>query len=123
MKKLLMGLFLVTSLMAVADGPFDYIEDKVELKYSILTDSKRNTLNIEDIDVGNFNGRIYLNLEIETFSGDGGWGKFDKASYDQIAKKIADDVRGMLNTNDQVEITLILEKELGKDLMLHNGIY
>lgn len=123
MKKLLMGLFLVTSLMAVADGPYEYVEDRLELKYSVLTDSKKNTLNLDGIDVGVFNGHIYLNMEIEAFSGDGGWGKFDKASYDRIAKQIADETRAMLNTNEQVEITLILERELGRDMMLHNGLY
>lgn len=123
MKKLLMGLFLMTSLMAVADGPYDYVEDRLELKYPVLTDTKNNSLEIDDIDIGVFNGRIYLNMEIEAFSGDGGWGKFDKASYDKIAKGIANEVREMLQTNEQVEITLVLERELGRDMMLHNGLY
>ena len=123
MKKILIGLFLMTSLMAVADGPYDYIEDRLELKYSVLTDNRNNTLNLDGIDIGVFNGRIYVNMEIEAFSGDGGWGKFDRGSYDRIAKGIADEVRALLNTNEQVEITLILERELGRDMMLHNGLY
>lgn len=123
MKKILIGLFLMTSLMAVADGPYDYIEDRLELKYSVLTDNRNNTLNLDGIDIGVFNGRIYVNMEIEAFSGDGGWGKFDRGSYDRIAKGIADEVRALLNTNEQVEITLILKRELGRDMMLHNGLY
>ena len=123
MKKILMGLFLVTSLMAVAGGQYDYVEYRLELKYAVLTDNKNNSLAIDGIDIGVFNGRAYVNMEIESFSGDGGWGKFDKPSYDRIAKQIADEVRGMLNTNDPVEITLILEKEIGRDMMLHNGLY
>lgn len=123
MKKILMGLFLITSLIVVAEGPYDYLEDKLEFKYSVLTDNKNNSLSIDGIDIGSFHGRIYVNMEIESFSGDGGWGKFDKPSYDRIAKQIADEVRGMLNTNDPVEITLILEKEIGRDMMLHNGLY
>ncbi|STO32164.1 Uncharacterised protein [Fusobacterium necrogenes] len=123
MKKILMGLFLITSLIVVAEGPYDYLEDKLEFKYSVLTDNKNNSLSIDGIDIGSFHGRIYVNMEIESFSGDGGWGKFDKGSYDRIAKQIADEIRGMLNTKDQIEITLILEKEMGKDMMLHNGLY
>ena len=73
--------------------------------------------------MGVFNNHIYVNMEVEAFSGDGGWGKFDKTSYDEIAKTIADDVRKMLNVNDKVEITLLLEREIGKDMMLHNGLY
>lgn len=123
MKKLIMGLFLTLSLMAVADGAYDYVEDRLELKYTTLTDNKNNSLKIDDIDMGVFNNHIYVNMEIEAFSGDGGWGKFDKASYDKIAKTIADDVRNMLNVNDKVEITLVVDREIGDDMMLHNGLY
>lgn len=123
MKKLIMGLFLTLSIMAVAGEKYDYVEDRLELKYTTLTDSKKNSLKIDDIDTGVFNNHIYVNMEVEAFSGDGGWGKFDKTSYDEIAKTIADDVRKMLNVNDKVEITLLLEREIGKDMMLHNGLY
>ncbi len=123
MKKLIMGLFLTLSIMAVAGEKYDYVEDRLELKYTTLTDSKKNSLKIDDIDMGEFNNHIYVNKEVEAFSGDGGWGKFDKTSYDEIAKTIADDVRKMLNVNDKVEITLLLEREIGKDMMLHNGLY
>ncbi|MGO5426181.1 hypothetical protein [Fusobacterium mortiferum] len=123
MKKLIMGLFLTLSIMAVAGEKYDYVEDRLELKYTTLTDSKKNSLKIDDIDMRVFNNHIYVNMEVEAFSGDGGWGKFDKTSYDEIAKTIADDVRKMLNVNDKVEITLLLEREIGKDMMLHNGLY
>ena len=109
--------------MAVAGEKYDYVEDRLELKYTTLTDSKKNSLKIDDIDMRVFNNHIYVNMEVEAFSGDGGWGKFDKTSYDEIAKTIADDVRKMLNVNDKVEITLLLEREIGKDMMLHNGLY
>ena len=123
MKKLIMGLFLTLSIMAVAGEKYDYVEDRLELKYTTLTDSKKNSLKIDDIDMRVFNNHIYVNMEVEAFSGDGSWGKFDKTSYDEIAKTIADDVRKMLNVNDKVEITLLLEREIGKDMMLHNGLY
>ena len=123
MKKLIMGLFLTLSIMTVAGEKYDYVEDRLELKYTTLTDSKKNSLKIDDIDMRVFNNHIYVNMEVEAFSGDGGWGKFDKTSYDEIAKTIADDVRKMLNVNDKVEITLLLEREIGKDMMLHSGLY
>ena len=123
MKKLIIGLLLTLSVMAVADGRYDYVEDKLQLKYRTLTDSKKNTLEIDDIDMGVFNNHIYVNMEIESFAGDGGWGKFDKVSYDNIAKTIADEVRSMLNSNEEVEITLVLEKEIGRDMMLHTRNY
>ena len=49
--------------------------------------------------------------------------KIDKAAYDKIATQIADDIRKMTNTSDKIEITLVLEREIGKDMLLHEGEY
>lgn len=124
MKKLLIGLFLTTSLFSFAnDDAFDYVEDKLELKYQELVDNKNNRLTIDDIDVKTFNGKIYVNIEAEAFSGDGGWSKFDKNSYNKIAKNIADEIRQMTNSNDKIEINLILEREIGKDMLLDSNLF
>lgn len=124
MKKMLLGLFLAISMVSFADGKYDYVEDKLELKYQQLIDSKNNKLNVEGIDVGTFGNKIYVKIEMETFSGDGGWEKFDKGSYEKIAKNIADEVREMLDTKSEVEINLILEKEMGdKEILLDSKIY
>lgn len=123
MKKLLIiSLFIISALSFADNNPYDYVEDKLQLKYVELTDGK-NKLNIDDIDVGSFNNKIYVNMEVEAFSGDGGWSKFDKAAYDKIATQIADDIRKMTNTSDKIEITLVLEREIGKDMLLHEGEY
>lgn len=123
MKKLLIiSLFIISTLSFADNNPYDYVEDKLQLKYVELTDGK-NKLDIDDIDVGSFNNKIYVNMEVEAFSGDGGWSKFDKAAYDKIATQIADDIRKMTNTSDKIEITLVLEREIGKDMLLHEGEY
>lgn len=123
MKKLLIvGLFILSVLSFADNNPFDYVEDRLQLKYVELNDGK-NRLGIDDIDVGSFNNKIYVNMEVEAFSGDGGWSKFDKAAYDKIATQIADDIRKLTNTTDKVEITLVLEREIGKDMLLHEGEY
>ena len=83
MKKLLIiSLFIISALSFADNNPYDYVEDKLQLKYVELTDGK-NKLDIDDIDVGSFNNKIYVNMEVEAFSGDGGWSKFDKAAYDK----------------------------------------
>lgn len=123
MKKLLIiSLFIISALSFADNNLYDYVEDKLQLKYVELTDGK-NKLNIDDIDVGSFNNKIYVNMEVEAFSGDGGWSKFDKAAYDKIATQIADDIRKMTNTSNKIEITLVLEREIGKDMLLHEGEY
>lgn len=122
MKKLIVGIFFTISIIAMA-GDYDYIEDRLELKYSTLKDNKNNILKIDDMEVGVFGNKIFVNMEIETFSDDGGWKKFDKSSYDKIAKEIANEVRSFLNTDKQIEISLILDKKVGKDTLLHNGKY
>ena len=123
MKKILItSLFILSTLSFADNNSFDYVEDKLQLKYVELNDGK-NKLNIDDIDVGSFNNKIYINMEVEAFSGDGGWSKFNKEAYDRIATQIADDIRKMTNTNEKVEVTLILEREIGKDMLLHEGEY
>lgn len=121
MKKFFIMALLAISTMIYADkDQFDYVEDKIQLKYVELNDGK-HTLKIDDIDVGSFNGKLYVTMEVEAFSGDGGWSKFDKTAYDKIATGIADDIRRMTNTNDKVEISLVLEREIGKDMLLDEG--
>lgn len=123
MKKFLIVSLLSLSALAYAgNDKFDYVEDKLQLKYVELNDGK-TTLNIDDIDVGSFNNKIYVNMEVEAFSGDGGWSKFDKEVYNKIATSIADEIRKMTDTTDKIEITLILEREIGKDMLLNEGEY
>ncbi|NME35339.1 MULTISPECIES: hypothetical protein [Fusobacterium] len=124
MKKLLLGIFLSLTMVSFADDMYDYVEDKLELKYQELVDKKNNKLEIEDFEVGNFGKKIYVKMEMETFTGDGGWEKFDKKSYEKIAQNIADDIREMLDINNKVEVNLILEKDLeDKDVLLHSKVY
>lgn len=123
MKKILIvGLLAISALSFASKNSYDYVEDKLQLKYVELNDGK-NKLSIDDIDVGSFNNKIYVNMEIEAFSGDGGWSKFDKNTYDKLATQIADDIRKMTNTSDKIEISLVLEREIGKDMLLHEGEY
>lgn len=132
MKKILTIFLLTISVFAMANtnnykyvekNNYKYIEKKLELKYGVLKDNKQNELFIHDIDVGIFNGKPYVNLEIETIIGDGGWKEFDKNYYKNIAKDMADYVRNMLNTNEAVEITVIIDNELGRDRVLANETY
>lgn len=123
MKKLLvMGLLVLSALSFAGDKKLDYVEDKLQLKYTELSDGK-NTLNIDDIDVDTFNNKIYVNMEVETFSGDGGWSNFNKETYNKIATQIADDIRAMTNTDKKIEISLVLDRKIGKDLLLSEGEY
>lgn len=121
-KFLIISLLSLSALAYAGNDKFDYVEDKLQLKYVELNDGK-TTLNIDDIDVGSFNNKIYVNMEVEAFSGDGGWSKFDKETYNKIATSIADEIRKMTDTTDKIEITLILEREIGKDMLLHEGDY
>lgn len=123
MKKLVIaGLFIISALSFAGKNSFDYVEDKLQLKYAELNDGK-NTLDIDDIDVNSFNDKIYVSMEVEAFSGDGGWSKFNKETYNKIATQIADDIRKMTNTDEKIEISLVLEREIGKDMLLSEGEY
>lgn len=121
MKKILIGAFLLVSSLTFADGGLDFLEDRLESKYKTITDKTNNKIIIDEIDVDYFNGKPYVKLEIESLAGDGGWSKFDKASYEDIAKQIANEVRSALNTNEPVEINVILDKEFGRDELLNTA--
>lgn len=123
MKKFVIGLFLIISTLVVAKDSYDYIEDKLELKYKVLSDSKQNNLKIDDVEIGVLRDKIYVELEVESLIGDGGWKNFNKKDYNRLAKEIADNVRNMLGMGDRVEITLVLDKEIGGKELLSTGIY
>ncbi len=123
MKKILIGLFLIISALGVAKDNYDYVEDKLELKYGILSDSQQNKLKLDDIDVGIFKDKIYVKLEVESLMGDGGWKKFNKKEYDKLATEIADNTREMLGVGYPVEVTLVLDREIGEKEVLSTGIY
>lgn len=123
MKKILIGLFLLLPFILISGGPYDHVKEKLELKYSVLTDCKINSLNIDNIDIVKLNNRIYLNMKIESSSGEESWKDFNKTSYDKIAKDIADEVREVLDIKYLIEITLILEKEVGKNKILYSKNY
>ncbi|WP_291259114.1 hypothetical protein [Fusobacterium sp.] len=123
MKKILIGLFLIISTLGVADEKYDYIEDKLEQKYKILTDSQQNKLKLDDIDVGVFKDKVYIKLEMESIVGDAGWKEFNKKEYDRLATEIADNTREMLGVGDPVEVTLVLDREIGEKEVLSTEIY
>lgn len=123
MKKIIAGLFIVCSTFAVA-GPFSVLEDKLELKYSTLTDIHNNTITVDEIDVEHMNGNLFVKLEVEPLMGDGGWSKFDKNSYKRIATQIANEVRQATNTRGKVEIYLIKENGMtDQKTLLDSGMY
>lgn len=118
MKKLLLGIFLAISMMSFSDDMYDYIEDKLELKYQEIIDSKNNKLVIDGIDVGRVEERFYLNIEIESYVGNGNWDKFDKNDYNKIVNQMANEIRNYLEVNDNVEVNLIFENKLSDEKKL-----
>ncbi|MCI6152117.1 MAG: hypothetical protein MR673_03195 [Fusobacterium perfoetens] len=118
MKKLLLGIFLAISMMSFSDDMYDYIEDKLELKYQEIIDSKNNKLVIDGIDVGRVGERFYLNIEIESYVGNGNWDKFDKNDYNKIVNQMANEIRNYLEINDNVEVNLIFENKLSDEKKL-----
>lgn len=124
MKKQLIGLMLVMSSFAFAggDNTFDLLEEKMELKHSYITDGTHK-LKIDDIDIGVVNGTPFVVIETDSFFTDRAWKEFNKKAYNDVAKDIADEIRAALNTDAEVNISLILDKEFGKDKVLSEAQY
>lgn len=124
MKKQLIGLMLIMSSFAFAGGDktLDLLEEKIELKHSYITDGKHK-LKIEDIDIGVVNGTPFVVIETDSFFTDKAWKDFDKKAYNDVAKDIADEIRAALDTSSEVNISLILDREFGKDMVLSEAQY
>lgn len=124
MKKQLIGLMLIMSSFAFAGGDktLDLLEEKIELKHSYITDGIHK-LKIDDIDIGVVNGTPFVVIETDSLFTDKAWEEFNKKAYNDVAKDIADEIRAALDTKAEVNITLILDKEFGKDKVLSEAQY
>ncbi len=123
MKKFILTIsaIIATTLVAIA-GKFDLIEDQIELKFSTISDANES-YTIDEVDVDSFNGAPIIKLEIEGFWGDAGWSHFDKTKYNEYATKLANFVREQLNTKQKVKIMLVLDRTIGKKLLLEEGAF
>ncbi|BBA50578.1 hypothetical protein FV113G1_09250 [Fusobacterium varium] len=124
MKRQLIGLMLIMSSFAFAGGDktLDLLEEKIELKHSFITDGTHK-LKIEDIDIGVVNGIPFVVIETDSLFTDRVWKDFDKKAYNDVAKDIADEIRAALDTKSEVNISLILDREFGKDMVLSEAQY
>ena len=124
MKKQLIGLVLIMSSFAFANGDktLDLLEEKIELKHSFITDGTHK-LKIEDIDIGVVNGIPFVVIETDSLFTDRAWKEFNKKAYNDVAKDIADEIRAALDTKSEVNISLILDREFGKDMVLSEAQY
>ena len=124
MKRQLIGLMLIMSSFAFAGGDktLDLLEEKIELKHSFITDGTHK-LKIEDIDIGIVNGIPFVVIETDSLFTDRAWKDFDKKAYNDVAKDIADEIRAALDTKSEVNISLILDREFGKDMVLSEAQY
>ncbi|WP_373076784.1 hypothetical protein [Fusobacterium varium] len=124
MKRQLIGLMLIMSSFAFAGGDktLDLLEEKIELKHSFITDGIHK-LKIEDIDIGVVNGIPFVVIETDSLFTDRAWKDFDKKAYNDVAKDIADEIRAALDTKSEVNISLILDREFGKDMVLSEAQY
>ncbi|MCI6032259.1 hypothetical protein [Fusobacterium varium] len=124
MKKQLIGLMLIISSFAFAGGDktFDLLEDQMELKHSYITDGTHK-LKINDIDIGVVDGIPFVVIETDSLFTDRAWKEFNKKAYNDVAKDIADEIRAALDTKSEVNISLILDREFGKDMVLSEAQY
>ncbi|WP_373077182.1 hypothetical protein [Fusobacterium varium] len=120
--KIVILLMLIISTLSFADEKFTLFEENMELNHEYITDGNHK-LKITDIDIGITDGVPFVILKTESTFNERDWKKFDKKIYNQIAGEIADEVRGDLNTDVDVNIILILNKDLGEDKVLSEAQY
>lgn len=120
--KIVILLMLIISAFSFADEKFTLFEENMELDHKYITDGTHK-LKITDIDIGITDGVPFVILKTESTFNERDWKKFDKKIYNQIAGEVADEVREYLNTDVDVNVILILDKELGEDKVLSEAQY
>jgi hemerythrin superfamily protein len=128
MKKLLLGLTLLMSVTALADGPYEaqeeILERKFEMNHKVLTDGKEKLENVEyDLDI--YENNVLVTLEVDTKIGKGdAWEKFDKAKFDQLMEELVKEIRTDLNKdNIPVNISVELDRNFSDEEMVYNKTF
>lgn len=123
MKKILLGLLVLSSLtFAKKDGIISKIEKKLEAKHAYITDGK-NKIEVDDIDLALLNNKPFVIIEVETLFGEGGWKNFNQIEINNFVNTIANDVRTSLNTDEKVNVSIILDPKIGDKKLLLEGNY
>ena len=92
-------------------GQAKMIESRFEYKYKNPTIGD-TTLKDVEYDLEFYTNTALLEVEIETFRGDGGWSKLKKEDIDKFLKKLANEIREeMDDPNLSVNIIVSVEKE------------
>ena len=99
------------------------MEEKKEKALLVGLNITSTARKIDDIDIGVINGTPFVVIETDSLFTDKAWEEFNKKAYNDVAKDIADEIRAALDTKAEVNITLILDKEFGKDKVLSEAQY
>lgn len=122
---LLLIIFNISFSDGINEGQAKMIESQFAYKYSNPTIGDTTLKNIE-YELEFYTNTALLEVEIETFHGDGGWSKLKKEEIDKFLKKLADEIREEINQPDlPVNIIVVVEKELSfkDEEILLNKLY
>jgi hypothetical protein len=109
----------------INEGQAKMIESQFEYKYTSPTIGNITLKNVE-YELEFYTNTALLEVEIETFHGDGGWSKLKNVEIDDFLKKLADEIREEINQPDlPVNIIVVVEKELSfkDEEILLNKLY
>jgi hypothetical protein len=109
---LLLIIFNLSFSDGINEGQAKMIESQFAYKYSNPTIGDTTLKNIE-YELEFYTNTALLEVEIETFHGDGGWSKLKKEEIDKFLKKLADEIREEINQPDlPVNILVTLEADI-----------
>lgn len=119
-------LILSTGLFAGSNpfkGQEKFLENHLEMTKRNLTDGNIQ-LRYIDYDVDIYENNIFVQLEVNTFSRDSNWSKFDKKTFEKLMVEIVAEVRNSIsNQTIPVNISLELDKKMGADEIVYNKTF
>ena len=128
MKKIILTLMLVLSVGVFADddrfeGQEKMLEKRFEMTQRELTDGKVKLGEI-DYEIDIYENTILVELEIEPFSGDANWSKFDKDTFDKLMEEMSIEIRKSIgNPTIPINVSVEIEKRFGKDEIVYNKTF
>ncbi len=128
MKKfLIIGLLLSVFTGVFADklykGKAKLLESKFSFNYK---DPKIGKVTLENLeyDLKFYTNSALLEVEVETFSGDGGWSKLKRDEIDDFFNLLAEKIRNEVNKPElPVNVIVEIEKKVGEDTIVLNKLY
>lgn len=122
MKKIMLILTVLTSVVALGDSREDMVEDQLMKKYPTITDGT-NTVKIHDYDVDIDKGQIEIKIELKDDANKVAFGKLNQEKLAETFTEITKYAQTELTKPLPIELKVELDRDVYPDENLYKNIF